>query len=189
MSKTRLALAVLLALSIIPLRLAAQENGTTLKVQVTITESEGEKKLVNLPYTFYVKASDGKSGNPPWTKLRIGSRVPVYTGKDDGITYIDVGTNIDSRAFTTDNGRFDIYLNLERSWVEGDLGDIGAPTGKSSGPATDAHSAHLKEQIIRQFKSELSFSMRDGQTTQTTQAPDPLSGRILATTVTMTVVK
>jgi hypothetical protein len=44
---------------------------------VTFAESEGDKKLANLPYTFLLKAG-AKAGdggpNSPWSKLRVGSR-------------------------------------------------------------------------------------------------------------------
>jgi hypothetical protein len=193
MNKARFALATLLALTFICLQLSAQDKpkpesktpATTLKVQVTFAEQEGDKKLANLPYTFFLKATDAGPIPPSWTKVRMGSRVPVYAGKE-GMQYIDVGTNIDARGFTTDDGRFDIVLGLERSWVEG---DVLVATERSAGGAVDANSPHFKEPIIRQFKTELTLTMRDGQTVQTTQAADPLSGRVLTITVTMNVVK
>jgi hypothetical protein len=77
-------------------------------------------------------------------------------------------------------------LNLERSWVEGDML---VAMEKHSGDSTDPNVSHFKEPIIRQFKTELNLRMRDGQTVQTTQAADPLSGRLLTITVTMNVVK
>ena len=194
MKKVCFALTALLTLSVASLHLFAQENpkadakkpSTLVKMQVTFTESEGEKKLANLPYTFFLKASDATPVPPPWTKVRVGSRVPVYSGKEGGMQYIDVGTNIDARGWTNDDGRFDIYLNLERSWVEGDVLVSGE---KPSGTASDSNSGRFKEPIIRQFKTELNLTMRDGQTIQTTQAADPLSGRVLTITVTMNVVK
>jgi hypothetical protein len=192
--KARFAFAALLALSLVPFHLASQENpkpdkkpSSTLKVQVTFTESEGEKKLANLPYTFFLKTADqpGPFG-PSLTKVRMGSRVPVYAGKDGGMQYIDVGTNIDARGYTADDGRFDLYVNLERSWVEG---DVLVPVEKSSSATDASDSRHFKEPIIRQFKTELTLTMHDGQTIQSTQAADPLSGRVLNITVTMNVVK
>ncbi|HEY1472413.1 MAG TPA: hypothetical protein VGF61_25475 [Candidatus Acidoferrum sp.] len=157
----------------------------TLKVQVTIVEMDGGKKVVNLPYTYYLRAGEA---NPvsPWTKLRLGSRIPVYVGKDSGMQYIDVGTNIDSRATTPEPGRFDLSLNLERSWVEG---DVLVPMEKPAAQATDANVGPFREPIIRQFKTELNLSMRDGQTTQSTLAADPLSGKVVSITVTINVVK
>jgi hypothetical protein len=194
MRKVQLAVATLLALSVIPIHLAAQESPKTeskkpvtlLKAQVTFSESEGEKKLANLPYTFFLRAGDPNPIPAPWTKVRVGSRVPVYVGKDGGMQYIDVGTNIDARAYSADDGRFDVFLNLERSWVEG---DVLVPSEKSPSAADEPSSGHFKEPIIRQFKTELTFTMRDGQTIQTTQAADPLSGRVFTITVTINVAK
>jgi len=158
---------------------------TTLKLQVTFAEHEGEKKLASLPYTFFLQAGET---NPlsPWTKVRTGSRIPVYVGKDGGMQYIDVGTNIDARALSSGEGRFDISLLLERSWVEGDLL---VPVAKVAGSPAEASAGPFKEPIIRQFKTELSLAMHDGQTVQTTQAADPLSGRVLTITLTMNVMK
>jgi hypothetical protein len=194
MRKAMFAVAALLGLSVITFRLAAQESPkteskksvTVLKVQVTFSENEGEKKVSNLPYMFFLRAVDPNSAPAPWTKVRVGTRVPVYVGKDGGMQYIDVGTNIDARAFASDDGRFDLYLNLERSWVEG---DVLLPSEKSPSVAGEPNSGHFKEPIIRQFKAELIFAMRDGQTMQTTQAADPLSGRVFTITVTMNVAK
>lgn len=195
MRKVNFALALLLAVAFVSFRTIAQENSkpearkpaTTLKVQVTITENEGEKKLSNLPYSFFIKATEASpNGLPaPWAKLRMGSRIPVYVGKEGGMQYLDVGTNIDARGFVSDDGRFDISLNLERSWVEG---DVLVPVEKMPA-AADVNSGHFKEPIIRQFKTELNLTMRDGQSTQSTQATDPLSGRVLTITVTTNVVK
>ncbi len=116
----------------------------------------------------------------------MGSRIPVYVGKDAGMQYIDIGTNIDARGFATEGGKFDVILSLERSWVEG---DVAVPAEKPVGNPTIGASGQFYEPIIRQFKTELTLAMKDGQTIQTTQAADPLSGRILTITVVMNVVK
>jgi hypothetical protein len=163
----------------------AKPPAPTLKVQVTIAETDGEKKVLNLPYTYYLRAGEGGPA-APWTKLRLGSRIPVYVGKENAMQYVDVGTSIDSRAYSSENGRFDITLNLERSWVEG---DVMVPMEKVTAQTTDAHVGPFREPIIRQFKTELSLTMRDGQTTQSTLAADPLSGKIMSITVTINVVK
>lgn len=198
MRKVSFILAAILFISVVSSRLAAQDTpkpdakkpATLLRIQVTFAENEGEKKLANLPYVFFLKTSDtspvNSSWTNPWTKVRVGSRVPIYTGKEGGMQYIDVGTNIDARGNPADNGLFDIYLNLERSWVEG---DVHIATEKSSSTAGEQNPGYFKEPIIRQFKTELNLTMHDGQTIQTTQAADPLSGRVLTIAVTMNVVK
>ena len=163
----------------------AKSPVATLKLQVIITETEGEKKIVNLPYAFYLRV--GEPGPvTPWTKVRMGSRVPVYVGKDGGMQYIDVGTNIDARGFLGDESKFDINLNLERSWVEG---DVAVPMERPTGQPSDSHAAQFREPVIRQFKTELALTMKDGQTIQSTVATDPLSGKVLAINVIMNVVK
>jgi hypothetical protein len=192
MKKARIALALLVLLTA-AFTLRAQDKAkseakspvATLKLQVTITESEGEKKVVNLPYTFYLRV--GEPGPvTPWTKVRMGSRVPVYVGKDGGMQYIDVGTNIDARGFAVDDGRFDLNLNLERSWVEG---NVAVPVDRPSPLAGEAHTGQFHEPVIRQFKTELGLTMKDGQSIQSTMATDPLSGKVLTINVTMNVVK
>lgn len=194
MKKARILSAAVGALALICPQLFGQDKpkqdskvaSTTLKLQVTFAEHEGEKKLASLPYTLFLQSAESAPGSP-WTKIRTGSRIPVYAGgKDGGMTYIDVGTNIDARGLAAGEGRYDISLLLERSWVEG---DVLVPGSKLAGTAPEAAPGQFKEPIIRQFKTELTLAMHDGQTVQTTQAADPLSGRVLTITVTMNVVK
>jgi hypothetical protein len=161
----------------------AKSAAASLKLQVTIAEQEGEKKVASLPYTFFLRAGESAPASP-WTKVRMGSRVPVHAGKE-GMQYLDVGTNIDARAIAVADGHFDLSLNLERSWVEGEV----PVSSEKTGNLGESNPTQNKEPIIRQFKTELTLSMRDAQTVQTTQASDPLSGRILTITVTMNVVK
>jgi hypothetical protein len=191
MKVNRLFIVILIAALLVwPLVAQDKSNSTaktppaTLKLQVTIVEREGDKKVANLPYTFFVMADNPGPGSP-WSKLRTGSRVPVYVGKDAGMQYIDVGTNIDARGLSGDEGRYDISLNLERSWV---AGEVDVPVEKSA-PSTAEAPAHFKQPIIRQFRTEMTLPIRDGQTTDITQSADPTSGRVLVITVTMNVVK
>jgi hypothetical protein len=193
MKRVRVFLTMLACLAAVFGPLSAQEKskasagagGTTLKIQVTVAEMEGEKKVVSLPYTYYLRAAEAGPGSP-WTKLRMGSRIPVYGGKDNGMQYLDVGTNIDSRAVSSDDGRFDVSLSLERSWVEG---DVLVPMERPTGQTAETRAGPFREPIIRQFKTELNLTMRDGQTIQSTLATDPLSGKVSSITVTVNVVK
>jgi len=67
---------------------------TPLKISVTFTEFEGDKKVKSLPYIMAVVA-DGK---PAKSVLKMGSRVPVYTGKENGMQYLDVGSNLECQG-------------------------------------------------------------------------------------------
>jgi len=153
---------------------------TPLKVSVTFTEFEGEKKVKSLPYTMVVVAD----GRPPKSVLKMGSRVPVYTGKENGMQYLDVGSSIACQANRTKDNKFDVRLDLDRSWVEGDVAvpvDRGTSSGSSSG--------QFPEPIVRQFRSELSLTLRDGQAVESTFATDPLSGNVLKVEVSLSIVK
>ena len=165
-----------------------EAQSTPAKALIVFTEYDGDKKVKSLPYTLYINAPDGPELRPgTWAKLRIGSRVPVYTGGSTGnMTYIDVGTNIDARAAHTGDGHFLLYLNLERSWVEG---DVIVPIAKTLSPQEDPSAGHFKEPIIRQFKSELDLKIREGQVVESTMATDPLSGKVLKVEVSLSLVK
>lgn len=158
----------------------AHETETTpLKISVTFTEFEGDKKVKSLPYTMIVIA-DGKN---PKSVVKMGSRVPVYTGKEYGMQYLDVGSNIDCQASRTKDNKFDVRLSLDRSWVEGNVA-VSVDPG-----ATSQTSGQFPEPIVRQFRSELSLMLRDGQTVESSFATDPLSGKVFRVEVSLNMVK
>lgn len=153
---------------------------TPVKVAVTFAEYEGEKKVKSLPYTLIV-AADGKT---PKSQIKMGSRVPVYTGKENGMQYLDVGSNISCMAFHAQDDRFDLRLDLDHSWIEG---DVSVPVER--GISSPSSSGQFPEPIVRQFRSELSLTLRDGQTVESTFATDPLSGKVFKVEVTLSVLK
>lgn len=158
---------------------AHQADTTPLKISVTFTEFEGDKKVKSLPYTMIVIA-DGKN---PKSVVKMGSRVPVYTGKESGMQYLDVGSNIDCQASRTKDNKFDLRLSLDRSWVEGNVA-VSVDPGASSQP-----SGPFPEPIVRQFWSELSLTLRDGQTVESSFATDPLSGKAFRVEVSLNIMK
>lgn len=166
----------------------ADVRTTPVKVQIVITELEGDKKIKSLPYTLYINAPDA----PDWkssgfVKLRVGSRVPVYTGGTAGsMTYLDVGTNMDARSAYTGEGRLLLQMKIERSWVEG---DISVPVAKSDGSVSETSSGHFREPIIRNFTSELDLKLREGQSIESIVATDPISGKVLKVDISFTIVK
>lgn len=158
---------------------------TPIKVLIVFNEYDGDKKIKSLPYTLYVNAPDASDWRGPATKLRVGSRVPVYTGKDQ-FSYFDVGTNIDARAVHTPEGRFLLGLGLERSWVEG---DVAIPVTKSDPAQPEAAAGHFREPVVRQFRSDLELKLREGQVMESTMATDPLSGKVMKVEVSLSIVK
>jgi hypothetical protein len=169
----------------------AEVRTTPVKVQIVFTEFEGDKKVKSLPYTLYINATDApewKAGaSSSWVKLRVGSRVPVYTGGSTGnMTYLDVGTNIDARSAYTGGGHLSLYLNLERSWVEG---NVSVPVAKSDGSTSETSNGHFRQPIIPNFRSELDLRLREGQPVESTMATDPISGKVFKVDVSFTIVK
>jgi len=158
---------------------ARQTETTPLKMTITVTEFDGDKKVKSLPYTMVVVAD----GRPPKSVVKIGSRVPVYAGKEYGMQYVDVGTSIDCQAARAKDNKFDIRLILERSWVEGNV-------AVAVDPATALQSSgQFPEPILRQFKSELSLTLRDGQSIESSFATDPLSGKVFKVDVSLNIAK
>jgi hypothetical protein len=156
---------------------ARQTETTPLKVSVTFTEFEGDRKVKSLPYTIIVIAD----GNNPKSVVKMGSRVPVYVGKE-AWQYLDVGSNIDCQASRGKDNKFDLRLSLERTWVEGSVA-IPADLAASQPPG------QFPEPIVRQFRSELSLTLRDGQSVESSFATDPLSGKVFRVEVSLNIVK
>jgi hypothetical protein len=154
------------------------EKITPLRVQVLLTEYEGDKKVKSLPYVSDV---DADRNGYQFTKLRTGTKVPVYNGKE--WQYIDVGTAIDYRATHTEGGAFRVELVIERSWVDSEV-LVPMPKGASDDPA-----GQLKEPVIRQFKTEVEVTLRDGQSTESTVSTDPITGKIMKIEVSLAVLK
>jgi hypothetical protein len=103
-----IALAILLATTFA----VAQENTThptVYRLEYTVTEMDGAKKLSSRSYTL--QAEEGKSAS-----MRVGTRVPVATGgTGDAVqyNYIDVGVNLDVTASTLEATTIRLKTNVD----------------------------------------------------------------------------
>lgn len=150
-----------------------------LKVTVVFSEYDGEKKLSSLPYVLFLKAAEEHKDY--FGTVRMGVRVPIWTGgKDSAIQYQDVGSNIDCEARATRDDRYLLELSLERSSIY---------TTKEERSADQRSDEQPHQPLVRQFRANLALMLRDGQTTQSTLATDPLNGHIIRVDVTLNVVK
>ncbi len=188
-----LAVAAVLMLDVLPRVAAAQtmspnakyvaDPGLTLKVTVTISRWEGEKKVGSSPYVLMVvpswgdraeKGIDGES-----TSLQMGGEYPLPTpmiqpgdGKPTtGISYKTLGTNIRIAARPADEGKYNLVVSVNDSQVD-----------KAKTPAQPAPS-------FQTFRAENRLTMRDGQTIQYTVATDAVTGQIVKLDVTMNILK
>ena len=159
------------------------QKPTPLRVQVVISRFQGEKKIASAPYTLAVTSSPGRE----LARLRIGTEVPVpgapaapsadgKTPPAPGIIYRPVGTNIDCTVRTVDEASFEIQLTIEQSSVLDDDQQQKIQVPRIA-PA------------FRSFRFTNSAVLRDGQTTQFTNAADAVTGEGVRVDVTLNVVK
>jgi hypothetical protein len=154
---------------------------TPLKVQVTISRFQGEKRLSSMPYTLSVNTNNNRADI---SRLRMGGKVPIMavaTPVVDGkqipagpVTYQDVGTNIDCYASTTDDGRFKVSVTVEDTSVY---------------PEDQAVSTVRGHPAFRTLVLTNAAILRDGQSTQFTSATDKVSGETVKIDVMVNVVK
>ena len=182
MERTPALIAALCIAGIAPVRTAsAQERAaltTPLRVQVVLSRFDGERKLASMPYTLLVNA--GEHDNR--VTLRMGVSLPIPgTGKDGaGVTYHDVGTNMDCTATLGEAGRYRISLAVNHSAVyESDQQHLQAVVPRPGAPA----------QLIRSFTSSFSLNLKDGETGQSIAATDPVTGEVMKIDVTVHVVR
>jgi len=160
---------------------AQDKGGTTtpLKVQVVLSRYDGERKLASMPYTLLVNA--GERDNR--VTLRMGVALPIAgsASKDGpGVTYHDVGTNMDCSAVPVDGGRYRISLAVNHSSVfESDQRQLQATVPRPGDAA----------QLIRSFTSSFVLNLKDGETGQSIAATDPVTGETMKIDVTVHVVK
>jgi hypothetical protein len=154
---------------------------TPLKVQVTISRFEGEKKTLALPYTLVVNAPERDWGER--TSLRMGIDVPVRIGPGapdkDGkpsplYQYRNVGTRIDCRSLRIED-RYQLETTVEQS-------SLNNPSERASYGSPDAP-------IMRSFNTSFSAILRDGQSVTTIVAADPVSGESVRIEVSATAVR
>jgi hypothetical protein len=150
-----------------------------IRVQIVFTEFDGDKKISSMPYSFVVIA-DEKVGGYYSTTLRTGVRVPIeLDSKEQKITYLDIGSNIDCGIRTEEDGRFHLYLTFDRSALY--------PNKSAEGERLVANPGG--QPLVRQFRASENLILKDGQTSESLLSTDPHSGHTLRVSVTINVQK
>jgi Flp pilus assembly secretin CpaC len=160
-----------------PAATPARSVYTPLRLQVTISRYQGDKKVSSLPYSLSI----GIGG--PRVEFRVGAQVPyATTSVSDGVktpsySYRDVGVGIDvGGQAMIEAGLYKMDITVSDSSVSSSSQIQGAPTITGV-------------PIFRNFRTGGTVMLRDGQTTQLTTAGDPITGEIMRVDVTLTVVK
>jgi hypothetical protein len=153
-----------------------------LEVEVVIARYDGAKRISSIPYTLAINANGTEVQLNMGTDVAVPSTAfaPVANPETKAqplvsYNYRSVGTQIQARATTTDDGRFDVRLDIDDSSVYTN------PTPAGSGiqglPA------------FRNFRSRNTLLLRDGQMREYTAATDRVSGEVVKVSVTLRVVK
>src|SRR5579863_4506613 len=85
----------------------AQEKTTVYRMEYTVIETEGAKKLTSRTYTLVTE--DHKRA-----VMRVGTRVPIRNG-ENSYNYMDVGVNLDATPTTvgdSGNVRLDTTIDI-----------------------------------------------------------------------------
>ena len=161
-------------------RPAAATTEALLKVQVVMTRYDGDKKVTSLPYTILVNAAEAGADParviPKYTMMGVQVPLQVTVRETPTVTFKDVGTDIKSSAIAVGVGRYRVRLDMEQSFVA------------DPQPRRSAESV-ITGPVLRTFRDSVDIVLRDGQTTQTSSAADPVTGEVLKVDVTLTVVK
>lgn len=154
----------------------APGTDTPLKLQVVMTRYDGEKKVSSLPYSVLLNAAE-PNGKPVLKQFMMGVQVPVTVMVRDAptVAFKDAGSKIMCTATSLGGGRYRLQLEIEQSGV--------------LDPSRRTPDSGVGGPVLRTFRDAVDIVMRDGQTTQTSSAADPVTGEVLKVDVTLTVVK
>jgi type II secretory pathway component GspD/PulD (secretin) len=147
-----------------------------LKVTVSISRYEGEKRTASLPFVLWVNT--GGQGS-----IQMGSDVPVPQASisvKDGVTtpgqsytYRSLGTNLSVSAVALGDGLFKLNVVVQDSQVF----RMPAAGGAQLGP------------VFQNFRSNNEPILRDGQSVQFAVATDKTTGEVIKIDVTLNLVK
>jgi hypothetical protein len=135
-----------------------EQPSNSLTIGLVVSEFDGKQKVSSLPYEFVVSINNRPSYG------RFGARIPIEIGgKDEKVTYLDLGTNYDCSARLRKDGRYELSINLERS-------TLAEADGSLSKPQTNTVPR------IHQFKTAFAVALRDGESVLGSSGADPLTG-------------
>jgi len=131
---------------------AEKRSAETYRLDIVVNELEDSKKVNSRAYSVLVEGEN-------WSKLRIGSRIPIQ--QQSGIVYMDVGLSLDCRLREGESG-----LSLE---VILEMNSFAIPAqGAEERPATPP---------LRNFRTQTTSALALGKPTVVTSADDMASKR------------
>jgi Bacterial type II and III secretion system protein len=169
---------------------AAKVAAIPIKVDITLTRLQGEKKVSSLPYTLWMNAGGDNVSMRMGVDIPVGStlvtsgnenaagnRTTTVSSTTNRVEFRNVGISIDCAVNPTADGRFSVNLRIQDSSIFTSDADTRAPL-KLADPMA-----------FRTFSFSNQLTMRDGQTMQWASAPDKFSGEVLRMDAVLTVLK
>lgn len=102
--------------------------GPLYRMGVNVNEMDGTNKVNGRAYTLMVRARGSNQGMRENGYLRVGSRVPVQTGKESGVQYMDVGMKVDIADAREVEGLLMGTMSIEMNTVvPGEVAQTGNP--------------------------------------------------------------
>lgn len=191
-------IALVLALAPTPAARVEQAPGTqptakplpvSLKLDVTLTRLQGDKKVSSMPFTLWIATGTnvslrmgvdipvGSSLVTSGNENAAGNRTTTVTSTTNRVEFRNVGTSIDCSVNPAPDGRFTVDLRIQDSSIFTSDADTRAPLKL------------VDPMAFRSFSFSNQLLMRDGQTTQWASAPDKFTGEVLRVDTMLTVLK
>jgi hypothetical protein len=168
-----------------PPKIAGDPNRVLpVRVQVVVARYQGDKRISSMPYTMSVNAIPTRGVG----QIRIGADIPISMGlmpppadgkqaiATPGISYEQIGTQIDCRVTPTDDGRYVLELTVSEKSVypNGEGPNVSRPAGNPP---------------FRSFRTNNTMILKDGQSAEFAAAGDRLTGEIIRVDATLNVLK
>jgi hypothetical protein len=159
-----------------------------LKVTITLSKYQGDKKVSSLPYELTVRTDNNKASIRMTTQVptpSIGSPNPLAIDPGKPAPRIgpyvmkDIGTNIDCNATNLKDGRYSVTVTIEDSSIYEDSERTNLPNGSKVSGASAS----------RTYRTTNALVLRDGQSTEFTTAVDKITGDVFKANVLLTVIK
>ncbi len=145
---------------------ASGSQKSVYRLEFTVREMEEGKRLNSRTYIMSVQ--DGSNG-----MIRVGSRVPYYTGKDQ-FQYFDVGINIDCHL-----REHETYLSLDNIGIE--ISSVVKPDSPGSNQTPNP--------VVRSVRARVDAAVTPGKPMSVASMDDASSNRRFEVEVTATKVK
>jgi hypothetical protein len=137
-----------------------EQQSKYFRLDVTVKELEGGKVLTSRSYSTTLSNEKGDN-----VSIRTGDKVPIVTGKDQSVSYQDVGVNIDCNNLKLVDSEVALYIRANISSVVADV-QAKAP-GESSGPGNPViRNTSWGSTVLVPLKKAVTIFSSDGATTK-----------------------